>query len=531
MKLNRFLAVASLVAPCASWAQGQCSLDMGKPSQVKDASSALTKASLFQNKPDQLVGSVREAFAKVTKDEAKVIAANPAGRAMIFGQAFVELSLALPNGFGKVPKTSIGLVGDGDLDLVAAADSMFDVVDALGADCRTVTEEYRRRVYAKLVNDAVNTYNAQQVDSALALANRSLVIYDGFTLAHVAYNIQGNARQTKNDFDGAVESFIKMTDLMKGDTTQTEERRNTMGRLAEMLLDRAKSMEDGDAKKATVARASSFLQKYVAEFPNDVKANIGLSLIKGDSAAARKTLGGMASSSDAYSDMQLFDAGVVASRAEFTNESAALFEAGLKKNPYSRDGLFNTAIMLQKLERFPDSETYLRRLLTVDPENPEAYQLMALNYRGYAVKDKALIDSLRKSALAVANDKKTTMAQKNAAAASIKAQLDPIEVKYKAENDSLLKYFNRNQNAKAKVGFTLWSHDGTKHVLAGSVENLSEAPADYTIKFEFIDAAGKVILTKDATVSGVAPKGQKSFRLETEGAGIIAFKYAPFSGS
>ena len=38
-------------------------------------------------------------------------------------------------------------------------------------------------------------------------------------------------------------------------------------------------------------------------------------------------------------------------------------------------------------------------------------------------------------------------------------------------NDSLLVYFDKYQNAKVKVTFSLFSHDEGRHVLAGSVEN------------------------------------------------------------
>ncbi len=44
-----------------------------------------------------------------------------------------------------------------------------------------------------LVNQAVNLYNAKQVDSAVALAERALIIYPK---SPVAYNVIGNARQS-----------------------------------------------------------------------------------------------------------------------------------------------------------------------------------------------------------------------------------------------------------------------------------------------------------------------------------------------
>jgi tetratricopeptide (TPR) repeat protein len=522
-----------LLAPAALAAQAAaCNIELGKPGQVKDANNALAKAALFQGKPDQVTNAAKEAFSKLQKDEAKVIAQNPVGRAMVMGMAFVELA-SLPGGTAPMSRATIGLPGEGDIDLVAAADSMFDLVEAGNAACRDQTEEYRRKVYAALVNESVNMYNAQNVDSAAALATRGLSIYDGYKLAYIAYNIQGNVRQSKDDLNGAVESFTKMTDLMKGDTALVEERKSTMTNLAQMMLGHAETLE-GEAKTAKVKQAMDFLQKYLEEFPGDAKAEGAMAraqIMSGDAGAAERVFGAMAANPDRYTPDQLFEAGVNAARADKNKEAVSLFEAGLKKNPYARDALFNVALTLQKVERTADAESYIRRLIDVDPENPEAYQIFALNYQTTARGQKVVIDSLRKVALDAANDKKTTTAQKNAVAARVKAEVEPREEAYKATNDSLLKYFNRYQNAKAKVTFNLWSHDGAKHVLAGNVDNLGEAPADFVVKFDFIDASGKVIASKEAALAGIAAKGSKSFRVEVDGEGIIAFKYAPFSGS
>jgi tetratricopeptide (TPR) repeat protein len=524
--------LACLPAALHAQGAGACTIELGKPGQVKDANNALAKAALFQGRPDQITGAAREAFNKLAKDEAKVIAQNPVGRAMVLGMAYVELA-SLPDGKAPVQRTSVGLTGEGTIDLVAAADSMFDLVDASNPACRDQTEEYRRKVYAGLVNEAVNLYNSQQIDSALSLANRGLTIYDGYKLAYIAYNIQGNARQSKDDLNGAVESFSKMTDLMKGDTALVDDRKGTMNSIANVMLAHAETLE-GEAKTAKVAQATAYLQKYLEEFPGDAKAEAALAraqIMSGDEGAAARVFGAMAANPDRYTDQQLFEAGVNAARADKSVEAAALFQAGLKKNPYNRDGLFNTALTLQKLEKGAEAEGFIRRLIAVDPENPEAYQVMALNYQTQAKAEKRLIDSLRKEALDAANDRRTTTAQKNATAARVKAELEPAEVRFKTTNDSLLQYFNRYQNAKAKMTFNLWSHDGNKHVLAGAVDNLTDAPADYTVKFEFIDASGTTVATKEVSIAAVAAKASKSFRIEVEGAGVVAFKYAPFSGS
>jgi hypothetical protein len=48
------------------------------------------------------------------------------------------------------------------------------------------------------------------------------------------------------------------------------------------------------------------------------------------------------------------------------------------------------------------------------------------------------------------------------------------------------------------------------------------------VKFEFLDAAGNVVTAKEAAVGAVAGKKSKAFRVEVEGAGVVAYRYAPF---
>src|SRR5437588_350439 len=78
------------------------------------------------------------------------------------------------------------------IDLLAAADSAFGVVEALGAECAKVTDQYRRALYAPLVNAAVPLYNSQTpagIDSAMAVSRRALIIYRDRPLSYIAYNI------------------------------------------------------------------------------------------------------------------------------------------------------------------------------------------------------------------------------------------------------------------------------------------------------------------------------------------------------
>jgi len=509
LRVSLALSLALAVRPVTAVAQAKCEIDEKKPNQVKDASNALAKASLPIGKPEDKIKNITQAVSLLTKDEDKIIAANASGRAYVLGRAlslYADESMRAGRDSGLVVKRSaVGYATspDGMVDLVAAADSAFDVVEAANAACKDDTEEWRRRMYAPLVNSAVNLYNQQQVDSAASLVRRSLTVYDGYRLSYIAYNILGNILQGRDSIDQAVAAFQKMADLQKGDTSLVDDRKNVMISVAQMIMAQGESLE-GEAKAAKFGQASAYLEKYLAEFPDDAKATAALAraqIASGNSAAAEKVFGDMVSNPDKFTDGALFEAGVNAARADRPKDAAALFEAGLKKNPSSRDGLFNLVVTYQKLDQWDKVPPVLTRLIAIDPENPENYQLWALYYQNEA---KSLKD-----------------------AASKKPATSPEAKAYAAANDSLLKYFKRMSEAPVKVTFTLWSHDGTKHTVGGSVENLSDADKSYTLKFEFLDVAGNVVSSKEATVDAVGSKKSKSFRVEVEGAGIVAYRYAP----
>jgi tetratricopeptide (TPR) repeat protein len=396
---------------------------------------------------------------------------------------------------------------DATIDMLATADSLLKVVEAEMPACKEDTEAWRRVPYSTLVNDAVNAYNAQQIDSADVLVRRSLMIYDDYPVAYFGYNILGNIQQSKDDMKGAITSFKKVAELMKGDTSVVDERKTTIILVAQLMTDEAEKVE-GETKTAMMNEVVAYLQEYLKEFPGDMKAQSAIAtaqLKSGDVAAARRLFDEMLANPEKYTDLNLLEAGVGAARASQNGLAAQLFEAGLKKNPYSRDGLFNLATVysdtaLNKIDMMPD---VLTRLNAVDPENPDNAQLAALYWQARA-------RLLR-------------------APAEGKDLPDPAAVAFKAANDSLLFYYEKFSNAKAKVTFNLFSHDEGRHVLAGSVENRGDEEKSYTLKFDFLDIAGTVLESREVTVEAVRGKGSKSFRVElTDKPGVAAFRYAPF---
>ena len=255
-------------------------------------------------------------------------------------------------------------------------------------------EEHRRRLYAGMINTAVNLYNDRQVDTAEVLTRRSLSVYDDYKLSYIAYNILGSILQSKNDMPGAIAAFGKMATLMKGDTALADDRRNTMVMVAQLMTAEGENLE-AEKKLAAMKGVVAYLEEMLKEYPGDVKAQAAIAraqILSGDKESANKLFGDMANNPDKYSDTQLFEAGVGAARAEQIPQAAAQFEAGLKKNPYSRDGLFNLGATLAQSEAWERMSPVLSRLIEVDPENPDNYRLWALYYQGRAKSLKPLAE-------------------------------------------------------------------------------------------------------------------------------------------
>jgi tetratricopeptide (TPR) repeat protein len=484
----------------------ECRIDFGKPGQVKEAEKAVVQAEVIGKPEDKRKAFIR-AVTLLTREPEKV-RSNQVAVDMVLGRALIDIA-QLPDMPAQVRRGDIGFTQDPDvtIDLLATADSLLDVVETQMPACREETEAWRRGPYSTLVNDAVNAYNAQQVDSAEALVRRSLMIYDNYPVAYFGYNILGNIQQAKNEIPAAITSFKKVAELMKGDTSIVEERKTATILVAQLMIDQSEQ-QDSTARAASMNEVVTYLQEYLKEFPGDMKAQSAIAtaqLKSGDVTAARRLFDEMLANPDKYTDLNLLEAGVGAARASQNAMAAQLFEAGLKKNPYSRDGLFNLATVysdtaLGKIEQMPE---VLKRLNEIDPENPDNAQLAALYWQARA-------RTLR-------------------APAEGKDLPDPAAVAFKMANDSLLYYYEKFSNAKAKVTFNLFSHDEGRHVLAGSIENRGDEEKSYTLKFEFLDVGGQVLDTREVTVEGVRGKGSKSFRVElTDKPGVAAFRYAPF---
>jgi tetratricopeptide (TPR) repeat protein len=350
----------------------------------------------------------------------------------------------------------------------------------------------RQLPYNATANRAVERFNAGDMAAAKTLAARAAQIMDKAPHAH---HLLGNIAIKEQNYREAITHLEAAIAQSEGDSTLAEVRSNAMDNLAVLVANEA-ATATGDEQKALAAKAAGYYRDILARKPNDVAAQSGLAQtlqLSGDSTAVAGIYSSMSANPGQYTSNQLMDAGIGAANAGRTDDAITLLTAGLKDNPYYRDGLFALSIMYLNAGKFDSLTATANRLVSVDPSNPDNHALLAQAYEGLV-------------STATDNKIKRTYA------------------------DSMLKTQQRASRMPVRVTFTEFQNMGNdQRVLNGSVENLTDAPANYVLKVEFLDKAGNVVATKEEAVSEVQGKGSKTFSISVQQAGAVAFRYAPIT--
>src|SRR4029077_2147910 len=82
----------------------------------------------------------------------------------------------------------------------------------------------------------------------------------------------------------------------------------------------------------------------------------------------------------AFSYNSLMNAAVTAARTNQTKDAIKLFEAARAVNPYHRDVLYNLSRLYMVDSMYAKGLPLARQLVTIDPANPDDYQLIAIAY-------------------------------------------------------------------------------------------------------------------------------------------------------
>jgi tetratricopeptide (TPR) repeat protein len=472
-------------------AANSCSIATDKPDEVKSGLNALTVAQLG-GRPEDQQKRMKTAIAALTGNPSKY-KSNQAGHDFVLGQALVSWAALFPDST-TVNKGSIGYV-DGkeqSIDLLATADSLFTPLEKSNPDCVAEIAGFRTEAMRPLAIHASALINTDSTAQAEAVINRLKVIDKQSPLSMY---FQGVVAQHKKDVATAADLFTKGDALIP---TAAGPDSNLKAALelgaAQMTRLSAQSMT-GEQKKAGMLKAAELYRKFIADFPKspnapDAQQGLASSLsASGDAQSVGKLWDDMLATPANYTSAQLYDAGTQAFTANQFAPAVKLMDAAQLKNPWLRPGLYNAANVYWKAGDFDRMLATSKKLTQIDPNNPDEYQLLALAYQGKS-----------------------------------KATKDPKMVK--AYNDSLNAAFAASEKVKVKVTFDGFAMGSAKPALSGSLENLSDAPQKGTLKVQFVNDSGIPVSTQ-TTEFTLGPKEKKPFSVTGDGAGIVAYKYAP----
>jgi tetratricopeptide (TPR) repeat protein len=472
-----------------------CSMQSVSSGDVKDAYNAVTVLQLGKSKPEDAKKKLAEAVGNLTKKDD--YGNDQLQRNLVLGSALV-MWYEQPGQAPIAKGAELGFKNGGDqnVDLLKKADSLFTTVESASPGCKDQTAFYRQKPWAQMINEVGPLINANNLDSADALLDRSMTIYRD---SPFSYYFKGQIAQQKEDWKTAQEAFEKAVQLSDTASVAQDSNVANVKEFSEFARAfaafRGAQGLSGDQQKTAMKSAADLYRQYLKDYPsgpNAQPAQAGLTAALtsvGDTESLGAVWADMASDPSKYKPEQLYDAGVQAYAAEQYEQAVKLMELGEKGNPYLRPGLFNLANAYWKNNQFDKMVPVAHKLTAIDPDNPDNFQLLAIGYQGLA-----------------------------------KAATDPQAKK--AYTDSVSKYVVASDKIPVKVNFTAFTNDSTTHTLEGTVENLGAKPKDVTLSIAFLDKGGNVVTTQTASVS-LKPNATAPFKVAGEGAGIVAYKYEP----
>lgn len=506
-------SLAALVVFATSLGAQAPKCDLPLQSHPKLLTAGLVFNGVFKPavKPEEKVKALAATVKALTDDVTGFPANMQPSRNFLLGQTLL-VWLDQPGVGVSEARGKLGYTADatGQQDIAAALDTAFSVIRAAKPECTDSLKLYTNGLWGQLINKAVNFTNTQQLDSAALYARRSM-LFD--SKQYYAFNIMSNIALVKDDTTAMIEWFTKTIDVTSGtsDTSAIKVRDNTMMNLAAIYVNSAATAQG--AKKDELSKAAvAIYQKYLGYYPNDLSTKLRIMRVSGsqlDSAGAVKFVDEVLANPAGVTDAQLTDAGNELTTNKLYSSGLRLFEAALKKNPNSRDGLYNSAVALNNLERFDEIRPFFVKLREIDPNNTGIYSL-ARN-----------IQASRKLAIQTRANKGV----RPRAGQSI--MLNPAQqAQIKVFNDSLVYYTTLIQNMNPTVDVRSFSATAEGAKFGAVVQVPPDKPAGmHSLVVDFLDAAGTVVTSQTVTSKPIAAGGFETLSAEGKGANIVAFRY------
>ena len=494
-----FALTAAVAAPRSAAAQDatgpSCSIEEGSPKEVAQAYLRLNAAAGATSR-DAKLKALREAIKQASTNFER--GQNIPGRNYIMAKAYAMIlqDSLLPMTTTRGDLTVLGGANTERVDLVVAIDSLLDAVEKAAPDCAAEAEGYRQnQAWLNMLNGAIAAVDRDQLDSAEALANRTLILHDKNPYG---YQVLASIAARRGDVPKQAEMWKKVIEVSANDTTAKEVHTQASYYLGNIYAEQAQAA-DG-AEKTRLAREAQKLYRGYLEAVGDtvtpdlalVRGNLAVVLtMAGDTLEIPKVYEPLLAAPDKYTAADYLSAGDMAARLNRSADAVRLYESVIKQNPRERKALFNLAASYYSEKQYAKMVPVVQELVKIDPSYDENWKLL-----GYAY---AMMQSEEK---------------------------DPA--RKKALTDSIIKYQKISDEMTSTVEIGEFAVAGNKATLVGTVMNRDpKATKNYTLKVEFLDKSGAVVATKEEAIAGVAPNTAKEFKVEVEQPGVTAFRYAP----
>lgn len=421
---------------------------------------------------------------------------NPTARNFLRGQAYI-IFLMQPNAPAIVPRSALGLTSNptGTVDLYAGADSAFSIVEKAMPECATLISQWRQqKPWLNALNGAINALNEGKLDSAEALAKRSLLLD---RKAPYAYSVLGSIARQRKDMNAANEYWKQTLTAAGTDTSYVDVRSKVMYEMASAAAEKADAAS-GAAKRAAAKEAIKPWQDYMAVANNDLMLADAIDnasrmyMDAGDSASVPTLYAPLLANPSKYGETALIHAGVVATRNGRQADAVKLFEAAIAQNPYSRDAVNDLAATYIQNNQYSKAFPLIDKLIAMDPSNPDNPLLYAFAYQGLYKRTK---------------DKKLQ----------------------KIYTDSLVYFNNQSENAPVKLAVQEFTRRSDATTIVGTIENRSAASKTYNLSVDLLDKSGAVVDTQTATVGPVAAKSKSVFKISSTKGNVYGYKYKPLT--
>lgn len=485
-------ALAQQPAAAPAPAGPVCDVDQNKPSQVARATLSLTRANALMKGGDPMK-DLKDVVATLTAPNLKN--ENPVGRAFVLASAYVLL-LEQPGIEAISPRSAVGITTNptATIDLFAAADSAITIVENSSPGCAAYMAPFRQqKAWLAVTNAAINALNANKLDSAEIYAKRSLTLEKKVPYA---YTVLASVAKARKNYPAMIEYSKQVVATAGDDTTYADVKERAQYELAVTLTERAKAAPAADkkafAKEAIAIWTPLAVTQDVVQGTVAVRNLQELYIVAGDSAQIGRIYADMIANPSKYGEGALLQAGVVASQFKRPEDAAKIFDAVVKKNPYSRDALNNIAASMLQAGETDRAVPYIDKLVVLDPSNPDNYMLYAFAYAG-----------------------------------KLKKKVDPKT--QKTYNDSLVYWNNKSEKLPVKVTVVEFSRNSDGTTIGGEIENRSPAAKTYTLTVELLSSSGEVLATETASVGPVAPKGKKEFKIKSAKTGVAGYRYKPLA--